>query len=131
MPLLGLVPDMGTSWFLPRMVGRARAMGMTLLAGRMSAAEAQLAGLVWACVQDDRLAEEVSRVSARLAALPAGAAPEIRRLFDESAVHTLVEQLDYERLRQGELVDRPQFAEGLRAFEERRKPDFHRTPLGA
>jgi 2-(1,2-epoxy-1,2-dihydrophenyl)acetyl-CoA isomerase len=127
MPALGLVPDVGTSWFLPRMVSRARAMGLTLLGSRMSGAEAATAGLIWACLQEDCLAEEVGRISAQLAALPAGAAPELRKLFDESAVHTLAEQLDYERRRQCELVDRPPFAEGLQAFKEKRRPDFHRT----
>lgn len=130
MPALGLVPDAGTSWFLPRMVGRARAMGMALLGGRMSAAEAAQSGLIWACVQDDCLAEEVKRISAQLAALPGGAAPEIRKLLEESAVRSLAEQLDYERLRQCELVDRPPFAEGLRAFKEKRKPDFHGISRG-
>lgn len=123
-PSLGLVPDMGCTWFMQRAVGRARSLALTLLGDRLSAEQAERWGLVWACVDDDKLAEEVAHTAARLAALPAHAAEEARALHDHADSATLSAQLDYECERQRRLIDRPEFAEGVRAFIERRKPAF-------
>ncbi|MDP9901011.1 enoyl-CoA hydratase-related protein [Variovorax ginsengisoli] len=123
-PALGIVPDMGSSWFLPRAAGRARAMGLALLGDRVSAEQAAQWGLIWACVDDDQLPAEAARLADQLAALPAHAIQEARALFDASAGHTLAQQLDYERDRQRELIDGPCFAEGVQAFLHKRRPVF-------
>lgn len=123
-PALGIVPDMGSTWFLPKLIGRARATALALLGGRLSAEQAMQWGLIWHCVDDAELQAEARRLAARLALLPAGSATELRAAFDAGERNELDEQLDYERSRQGELIDRPAFAEGLRAFRERRAPVF-------
>ena len=123
-PALGLVPDMGASWRLPRAVGHARAMGMALLGERVSAGQAAQWGLIWACVADADLQPEAQRLALRLAAMPAHSAPETRALFRAAATNTLPEQLAYEMERQRELINSENFAEGLAAFQAKRKPIF-------
>ncbi len=128
-PALGLVPDMGASWFLPRAVGKARAVGMTLLGKRVSAQQAADWGLVWACVEDAAaLTQEAATVATQLAALPANAVLEVRAMFGASEGNTLAVQLADERERQVRLSRGPDFAEGLKAFKEKRRPDFSRKP---
>ena len=124
MPRLGIVPDLGSTWFLQRSAGRARAVGLSLLGERLSAQQALDWGLIWACVQDDQLAAQAQALALRLAQLPAHAAQEIRRTYDHAEGATLPEQLHYEASRQRELIDRPEFAEGVRAFLEKREPKF-------
>ena len=124
MPRLGIVPDLGSTWFLQRSAGRARAVGMSLLGERVSAQQALDWGLIWACVEDDQLQEQVQALAARLAQLPAHAAQEIRRTYDHAERVSLSEQLHYEASRQRELIDRPEFTEGVRALLEKREPKF-------
>ncbi|CAN7243803.1 enoyl-CoA hydratase-related protein [Pseudoduganella sp. LjRoot289] len=124
MPRLGLVPDLGASWFLRQQAGRARAMGMTLLGDRLSAEQAAQWGLVWMCVDDADLRAESLALARRLAALPAHAALEARRADRAAAGAPLAAQLAYEAARQRELIDRECFAEGVRAFAGRRDPVF-------
>lgn len=123
-PKLGIVPDMGSTWFLPRRLGRQRALGLTLLGDRLPAQQAVDWGLAWACVPDPALADEALALARRLAKLPAGAALEARRAFDAAEHHELAQQLDYERGRQRELIDRPAFREGVQAFLDKRAPQF-------
>lgn len=123
-PALGLVPDMGSAWFMQRAVGRARSLALTLLGDRLSAERAEQWGLVWSCVDDAALADDVARVAKRLAALPAHALQETRALLSHAENAALPAQLDYERDRQRELIDRPEFAEGVQAFLQRRAPVF-------
>ncbi len=124
MPRLGIVPDLGTTWFLERFVGRARATALSLLGDRLGAEQAAQWGLIWQCVDDGMLAEQALALAQRLAALPAHAAPEIRAIQQQAGQQTLVEQLRSEAGRQRELIDRPEFAEGVRAFLEKREPVF-------
>lgn len=124
MPRLGLVPDLGASWFLRQQLGRARAMGMTLLGERLSAEQAAQWGLIWKCVDDAGLRTESLALARRLAALPAHAALETRRADRAAGGASLAAQLTYEAARQRELIDRDSFAEGVRAFAERRDPVF-------
>ena len=124
MPRLGLVPDLGGSWFLRAHAGRARALGMTLLGDRLAAQQAADWGLVWACVDDAELRTESLALARRLAALPPHAALEARRADRAANSNALPAQLDYEAARQRELIDRDSFAEGVRAFAERRDPVF-------
>jgi 2-(1,2-epoxy-1,2-dihydrophenyl)acetyl-CoA isomerase len=123
-PRLGLVPDLGASWFLRQQVGRARAMGMTLLGDRLSAQQAAQWGLVWMCVDDADLRAESLMLARRLAALPPHAALESRNADRAAGSGLLAAQLAYEAARQRELIDRDCFAEGVRAFAERRDPVF-------
>ncbi len=123
-PKLGIVPDLGSTWFLSRLLGRARATALTLLGDRLSAEEAQHWGLIWSCVDDAALPDEALSLANRLARLPAHAIGEARRALDAADTHTLSEQLAYEADRQRELIDRPEFFEGVRAFLEKREPTF-------
>jgi 2-(1,2-epoxy-1,2-dihydrophenyl)acetyl-CoA isomerase len=123
-PSLGLVPDMGASWLLPRALGPARAMGLALTGAKLDAQQAADWGLIWACVDDERLAEEGQRLAARLAGLPPGAIDETRALFAAAERNSFTEQLALERERQAVLADGESFAEGVRAFAERRRPSF-------
>lgn len=127
MPALGIVPDMGTSWFLPRAVGRARSVGLSLLGPKLSAERAAQWGLVWDCVDDAQLPAETRKVALRLAQLPRYAIAEIRAAHAASARNDLAAQLAWEAARQRELITGPVFAEGVRAFREKRAPDFHGT----
>jgi len=124
MPRLGIVPDLGTTWFLERLVGRARAVGMSLLGERLSGEQAAQWGLVWACVDDAELRTQAVAVAQRLARLPAHAAKEIRAVYESAASQSLVGQMRHEAGRQRELIDRPEFAEGVKAFMEKREPLF-------
>ena len=127
MSALGIVPDMGSSWFLPRLIGTGRATAMTLLGQRISAEQAAAWGMIWSCVDDDALPEEAARITQRMARLPAHAAIETRAIFDQSLKNDLQQQLDYERARQHELIDGAAFSEGVTAFLEKRPPVFPRS----
>ncbi|MCL1961509.1 MAG: enoyl-CoA hydratase-related protein [Desulfovibrionaceae bacterium] len=127
MPRLGIVPDLGTTWFLERLVGRARAVGMSMLGERLPAEQAAQWGLIWDCVDDGQLRAQAVALARRLASLPAHAAVEIRAAYDSAERQSLAGQMRYEAERQRELLDRPSFAEGVRAFMEKREPVFRRT----
>lgn len=124
MPRLGLVPDMGSSWFLARQIGRQRATALTLLGEHLPAERVVEWGLAWSCVDDADLPAAALSLAQRLAALPSHAALETRQLYDAAASHSLPEQLEYERLRQRELLDQPSFMEGVQAFICKRDPVF-------
>jgi len=124
LPKLGIVPDLGCTWAIPRRAGRARAMGMALLDERLSAGRAVQWGLIWACADDEQLMDEARAIAQRLARLPAHAVLEAREAFDASEHHTLKEQLHYESERQRALIDRPSFREGVSAFLQKRPPVF-------
>lgn len=124
MPRLGIVPDLGATWFLPRLVGRSRAVAMALLDERLSAEQALQWGLVWSVVDDGELQQAAMSLARRLARLPAHAALEIRRAFDAGSRNELASQLSYETARQRELLDTPAFAEGVCAFLAKRQPVF-------
>ncbi|SEL22809.1 2-(1,2-epoxy-1,2-dihydrophenyl)acetyl-CoA isomerase [Roseateles sp. YR242] len=128
LPRLGIVPDMGSSWFLERRVGRARAMGLALLGDRLDGPTAAAWGLIWACDAADGAAldSQALALATRLAQAPAHAVQEARALFDAAASQALPEQLAYEADRQELLIDREAFREGATAFVERREPRFPR-----
>lgn len=123
-PKLGILPDLGATWLLPRLIGRAKAMAVSLLGERIYGEDAVGDGLIWKCVADEDLQGEAVAVARRLAAGPGHAAPELREAFDRADTATLAEQLTYEAERQQDLVDRPTFQEGVRAFLEKRDPEF-------
>ena len=123
-PALGLVPDMGSAWFMARAIGPARAVGLTLLGDRLGAEQAAQWGLIWTCVDDAARGDEVARIAPRLAALPAHAATETRALYRAAESNTPAEQLVHERERQRELINGPSFVEGVAAFVGKRRPVF-------
>ncbi len=123
-PKLGILPDLGATWILPRLIGRARAMAVSLLGERIHGPEAVEQGLIWKCTDDDQLPAEALALARRLASGPAHAAPEMRAALDKADTATLAEQLAYEAERQNDLIDSPTFQEGVRAFLEKRAPKF-------
>ena len=127
MPRLGIVPDLGTTWFLERSVGRARAVALSLLGDKLTAEQAAQWGLIWSCVDDAVLRQEAMAVAQRLARLPAHAAREIRNAYESAGNLPLEAQMHYEAERQRELIDRPEFAEGVKAFREKREPVFRKA----
>ncbi len=122
-PRLGIVPDLGTTWHLPNRAGRARALGIALLGGRISSEQALDWGLVWSVVDDDALDAAVADVAAQFARSSPDAMVRIRRSIDAAGTNTLSEQLDVERDHQRALIPR-NMAEGAAAFRERREPHF-------
>lgn len=123
-PALGIVPDMASAWAAVRTAGRARASGWMLTGRKLRAEQAVEWGLVWDCVDDDALQDEAMALARQLAELPGHAILETRALLDAAERNTLSQQLDLERRRQEALIDAESFAEGMRAFAERRKPVF-------
>ncbi|MFI5398565.1 MAG: enoyl-CoA hydratase-related protein [Candidatus Binatia bacterium] len=123
-PQLGLVPDMGCTYFLVHLLGRARARGLALLGERLTAQQAEQWGLIWKCVGDDMLMGEAQRIARRLAAGPQQCFGYIKRTLDAAELNTLSEQLDLERDSQRILGDTEDFREGVVAFLNKRKPQF-------
>jgi len=126
-PKLGLMPDLGSTFFLPRLVGTARAKGMTMLGDALSAADAERWGLIWASVEDQALPEQAAAVAHRLAAGPTEAYRRIKAVFNQQPTGTLPEQLAVEAVLQAELADTQDFAEGVLAFRSKRAPKFTGT----
>jgi 2-(1,2-epoxy-1,2-dihydrophenyl)acetyl-CoA isomerase len=126
LPKLGIVPDLGATWFVPEHIGRARALGLTLLGDRLPAEKAEQWGLIWSCVDDAVLLEEARKYATRLAKNPPHAALEARRALDKAREQNLASQLSYEAARQRELLDLPSFKEGVQAFFEKRDPVFRK-----
>lgn len=121
---IGLIPDAGGTWFLPRLLGDARARGLAMLGESISAAQASEWGLIWRCVEDAALMPAALAMAEDLAAKPAQALAAMKRAFDASTTNGLDAQLDLERDLQRELGRTPDFAEGVRAFSEKRPPRF-------
>jgi 2-(1,2-epoxy-1,2-dihydrophenyl)acetyl-CoA isomerase len=121
---LGLVPDSGGTWLLPRLVGRARALGLALLADKLSAEEAAAWGLIWRCVPDEAFTATVDELAQRLAAAPTRGLVRIKQAINSSAERSLAAQLDIERDYQRELGRSRDYAEGVAAFTEKRTPQF-------
>jgi 2-(1,2-epoxy-1,2-dihydrophenyl)acetyl-CoA isomerase len=121
---IGLLPDSGGTWFLPRTVGTARALGMTMLGGKLPAETAHRWGLIWECVDDERLDAEVDALAARLAMMPTRAIGAIKRAVRHAATADLDAQLDLERDLQSELGSSHDYNEGVNAFLEKRPARF-------
>ena len=122
-PNLGSVPDLGSTWSIPLRIGRARALGMTLLGDRISATQAEQWGLIWRAVPTAELDTEVSRIAETLKRSSPSAATRIRQAIDAATQNTFSEQLDLEMVHQGVLIPR-NMQEGARAFMEKRPPEF-------
>ncbi|MFV0475462.1 MAG: enoyl-CoA hydratase-related protein [Pikeienuella sp.] len=121
---IGLLPDAGGTWRLPRKVGLARAMGMALFAEPVPAPQAAEWGLIWEVVDDDALGARIDELAARLAAGPTRAYGAIRRALRQSFDNSYEAQLALEASAQGALGSSRDFEEGVLAFLEKRKPIF-------
>jgi 2-(1,2-epoxy-1,2-dihydrophenyl)acetyl-CoA isomerase len=121
---LGLVPDAGGTYVLPRLIGAARAMGLALLGEPLTAEQAAAWGLIWRVVDDEQLMPEASALARRLATQPTKGLGLTKRALNASAANTLGEQLDLERDLQREAGRTRDYREGVRAFLEKRSPKF-------
>lgn len=121
---IGLVPDCGGTWLLPRLVGRARALGLAMTGDKLPAEEAQRMGLIWQCVDDTALMETVGTLAQRLAAMPSHALVETRRLIDAAMPMAFDDALVQEAAVQRDLGHAPDFAEGVAAFFAKRHAVF-------
>jgi 2-(1,2-epoxy-1,2-dihydrophenyl)acetyl-CoA isomerase len=123
-PKLGLMPDLGSTFFLPRAIGTARAKGLAMLGDALTAADAERWGLIWACVDDQALMAEAEAIAQRFADGPSQAYQRIKELFNQEPARTLSEQLALETKAQAELADTQDFNEGVLAFRAKRAPNF-------
>ena len=121
---LGLVPDSGGTWTLPRLVGNARALGLALLGDKLPAQQAADWGLIWRCVEDQELGATVDALAAQLASAPTLGLARTKQAIYGAWDRTLAEQLAVERDLQRELGWSQDYAEGVAAFIEKRTPRF-------
>jgi 2-(1,2-epoxy-1,2-dihydrophenyl)acetyl-CoA isomerase len=121
---LGLVPDSGGTWFLPRLVGNARALGLALLGDKLPAEQAAEWGLIWKCVADAELESTVDTLARHFAAAPTLGLARTKQAIYSGWDRSLEAQLDMERDCQRELGLSADYAEGVAAFVEKRKPTF-------
>ncbi|MBM3554349.1 MAG: 2-(1,2-epoxy-1,2-dihydrophenyl)acetyl-CoA isomerase [Alphaproteobacteria bacterium] len=121
---IGLIPDAGSTWFLPRLVGAARARGLALLGDKLPAETAAQWGLVWAVIDDDKLQDEARSMAKRLAAGPTKGLSLIKRALAASSGNDLSAQLDLERDLQKIAGRTADFAEGVTAFLQKRPAKF-------
>jgi 2-(1,2-epoxy-1,2-dihydrophenyl)acetyl-CoA isomerase len=126
-PQLAVVPDVGSSWFLPRLIGVARARALMLLGDPLPASTAAAWGMIWQSVPDEQLAATTTSLAARLADLDPEAAARAKAAIVSSIDNGLHDQLALEARWQADLVDRPAFREGVSAFLEKRRPRFDFT----
>ncbi len=121
---VGLMPDTGGSWLLPRRVGMARAAGLAMLAEPLSAEEAERWGLIWRCVDDEQLDAICEESVEQLLQRAPLALAAVKRALDRSLHHPLDDQLGFERDRQQELGRSEDYQEGVAAFMEKRETRF-------
>src|SRR5215468_901760 len=121
---IGLLPDGGSTWFLPRLVGEQRARALTMLAPQITAEQAKDWGLIWDVVEDAALMQTATDVARRLADGPTLSLARIKEAMNRASGHQLAQQLDLERDIQRELGRSEDFREGVQAFLAKRKPVF-------
>ena len=121
---IGLVPDAGGTWLLPRLVGRANALALAMTGDKLPAEEAQRMGLIWKCVDDAAFADEVGAMAARLAAMPTKALAATRAAIDEAVHLSFADALSSEGEWQSELSAAHDYLEGVAAFMAKRPAVF-------
>jgi 2-(1,2-epoxy-1,2-dihydrophenyl)acetyl-CoA isomerase len=121
---LGLIPDTGGTYFLPRLLGTARAMGLSMLGCKLSAEQAEQWGLIWKCVDDSELQGEIDVLARHFASAPTLGLARSKQAIYASPDNTLVAQLDLERDLMRELGRSADYREGVAAFTARRTPQF-------
>lgn len=126
---IGLVPDSGGTWLLPRLVGSARARALCMLADKISAETAESWGMIWKAVDDDKLLDEACAMAAHLATQPTYALALIKQALDAAETNTMDQQLTLEAELQSRAGRSDDNAEGVAAFLEKRKPVFTGKPV--
>ena len=121
---IGLIPDSGGTWALPRLVGQARALGLALTGDPLPAERAAEWGLIWKAVEDEALDAEVDAVATRLAALPPLGLAAIKEMIRTSWQYSLDEELDRQAGAMRRLGFTQDYREGVAAFLEKRVPNF-------
>ncbi|GAA4449387.1 enoyl-CoA hydratase-related protein [Rurimicrobium arvi] len=121
---IGLIPDCGGTFMLPRLVGAARAMALCITGEKVSAADAAGMGMICRAVSDERFEEECTAMAERLASLPTRGIALTKKLLNESFSNTLEQQLEQEMRLQVEAGKTNDFKEGVSAFMQKRKPAF-------
>ena len=123
-PQLGIIPDVGASWLVPNLIGRAKANGLALLGDDLDAKQAYEWGLIWQVVKNEDLLSEATKIAKRIADSAITGLKAVVKAHDKALVSTLDEQLNYERDTQEIFCNKEEFKEGVRAFLEKRKPNF-------
>ena len=121
---IGLIPDSGGTWILPRLVGQARALGLALTGEPLAADKAESWGMIWKCVDDDVLMAEAGGVATRLASGATRGLAETKRLIRGAWLQPLDAELDLERDAMRELGQSHDYQEGVAAFAAKRPPAF-------
>ena len=121
---IGLVPDGGGTWLLPRLVGRARALGLAMTGSKLPAEDAQAMGLIWRCVDDAALQDATLALATQLAAMPTRALVATRAILDDALALGYADALGQEAVVQGQLAGAADYAEGVAAFLAKRAPVF-------
>lgn len=121
---IGLIPDSGGTYILPRLIGWQRASALMMLADKVNGEEAQEMGMIYKCFDDESFEEEAWKITTKLAKLPTKGLGLTKRLLNESYHNTLKDQLHYEGEVQTMAAATEDFREGVKAFMEKRKPEF-------
>ncbi len=121
---LGLIPDTGGTYFLPRLLGSARATALAMLGDKLSAEQAAEWGLIWKCVDDDQLVAETDKLARHFASAPTLGLARTKQALQASGLNTLEAQLDLERDYMRELGHSADYREGVAAFMAKRPPRF-------
>jgi 2-(1,2-epoxy-1,2-dihydrophenyl)acetyl-CoA isomerase len=121
---LGLIPDTGGTYFLPRLLGSARATALAMLGDKLSAEQAAAWGLIWQCVADEQLAAETDKLARHFAQAPTLGLARTKQALQASGLNTLEAQLDLERDFMRELGHSADYREGVAAFMAKRAPRF-------
>jgi 2-(1,2-epoxy-1,2-dihydrophenyl)acetyl-CoA isomerase len=121
---IGLIPDSGGTWALPRLLGQARALGLALTGEPLGAEKAAEWGMIWKAVDDDRLDAEVDAIAQKLAALPPLGLAAIKEMIRSSWQYSLEEELDRQAGAMRRLGFTQDYREGVAAFLEKRTPNF-------
>jgi 2-(1,2-epoxy-1,2-dihydrophenyl)acetyl-CoA isomerase len=121
---LGLIPDSGGSWILPRLVGMARAKGLAMLGPKIKAEQAEAWGMIWQCVDDEALMPTALELARQLATQPTRGFAFTKQAFAASTANTLDVQLDLERDLMRAAGQTHDYQEGVQAFLAKRKPEY-------
>ncbi|HSB25563.1 MAG TPA: enoyl-CoA hydratase-related protein [Burkholderiaceae bacterium] len=121
---IGLIPDCGGTWLLPRLVGRAKAIGLAMSGDKLGAEDAERMGLIWRCVDDAALVDQTMALATKLAAMPVKALAATRRTIDDATMINYADALSLEARVQQQMSGQADFREGVAAFLEKRPPKF-------
>ena len=121
---LGLIPDTGGTWHLPRLIGHARAMGLSLLGEKLTAEKAEQWGLIWKCVPDEALMDQAMAMAVHFSTAPTKGLAYTKQAIQASYANTLPEQLKLEGMMMRELGYTADYKEGVAAFMAKRPPNF-------